>query len=177
MPKAYRGGFGATADIDRLWDAASDAEKRILVSELVEGQDAPFSTAWRLGRSPRPAGLGRGFHAPQGARGSVSDCDAPARANEPTGDAYRSSPVPHSTPLQTVPVVSAICGRLVRSAYGDKGTIVERFSGADIEVPCGEITTLPTLPLDSCSWERPPKRQPRTTQTLSDTAAELGDRS
>jgi FkbM family methyltransferase len=50
-----------------------------------------------------------------------------------------------NTPLQKLPGMSAIYGRLVKSAYGDGGTTIVSFRGLDIEIASGDITTLPTL--------------------------------
>src|SRR5687768_13018505 len=50
-----------------------------------------------------------------------------------------------NTPLQRLPVVSALYRRLSASAYGGGGTTVVSFRGADIEIPAGDITTLPSL--------------------------------
>jgi FkbM family methyltransferase len=50
-----------------------------------------------------------------------------------------------NTPLQKLPGVSALYGRLVANAYGGSGTTVVTFRGLEIEIPSGDITTLPSL--------------------------------
>ena len=51
-----------------------------------------------------------------------------------------------NTPLQRLPIMTAIYTKLVRSAYGTgDGTTVIIFRGTEIEIPTGDITTLPTL--------------------------------
>jgi len=50
-----------------------------------------------------------------------------------------------NTPLQKLPGMSAIYGRLVKTAYGTGGTTVVLFRGLEIEIRSGDITTLPSL--------------------------------
>jgi len=50
-----------------------------------------------------------------------------------------------NTPLQRLPVVSALYRRLSETAYGQGGTTIVEFREIEIEIASGDITTLPSL--------------------------------
>lgn len=50
-----------------------------------------------------------------------------------------------NTALQKVPFVDAVYRRLSRLAFGSSGTTVVTFRGIEIELPSGDVTTLPSL--------------------------------